>query len=102
MLSQEEKDFIVYWEANRLKQKKYFRSWLVGLPVGLLFGIPIVLNYATGWYKRAAMVAGTKFNPMVLIIAILLIITFSAIFYRQHQWEQHEQKYRELKQQEGI
>ncbi len=97
MLSREEKDFIAYWEQNRLRQKNLFRSWLVGLPAGLLIAVPIILNYATGWYKRAAMVAGSQFNPLVLVIALLLIVTFSAIFYKQHEWERHEQKYRELK-----
>lgn len=100
MLTQEEKDFITYWEANRDKQKRTFRQWLVGLPIGLLFGVPIFLNYALGWYKRAGMVAGSQFNPMVLIIAILAIITFMAIFYKQFQWDQYEQKYRELKSKE--
>lgn len=96
-LTQEERDFILYWETNRGKQKKVFRQWLIGLPIGLLFGVPIFLNYTTTWHKRATMVAGTQFNPMVLIIAVLLITTFVAIFHKQLQWEQREQRYRELK-----
>ncbi|KYP12892.1 hypothetical protein [Flavihumibacter sp. CACIAM 22H1] len=97
MLSQEEKDFLVYWEKNRDRQKKTFRQWLIGLPIGLLLGLPIFLNYVLGWYKRAGMVAGSQFNPLVLIIALLAIVTFMAIFYKQYQWDQYEQKYRELK-----
>ncbi|KIC94454.1 hypothetical protein OI18_11870 [Flavihumibacter solisilvae] len=97
MLTQEEKDFIVYWEANRLKQKKLGRQWLIGLPIGLLFSIPILINYATPWHKRANMVAGSSFNPLVLIFAVLLIISFVAIFHNKLKWEKHEQKYLELK-----
>ncbi|WP_290793336.1 hypothetical protein [Flavihumibacter sp. UBA7668] len=97
MLSQEEKDFLVYWEQNRDRQKKTFRQWLIGLPIGLLLGVPIFINYATGWYKRAGMVAGSQFNPIVLIIALLAIVTFMAIFYKQYQWDQYEQRYWELK-----
>ena len=96
-LTKEERDFILYWETNRGKQKKVFRQSLIGLPIGLLLGVPIFLNYITTWHKRATMVAGTQFNPMVLIIAILLIITFVAIFHKQLQWEHREQRYRELK-----
>ncbi|MBL7767465.1 MAG: hypothetical protein JNK20_00745 [Flavipsychrobacter sp.] len=97
MLTKEEKDFIVYWEQNRERQKKTFRQWLIGLPIGLLFAVPIFLNYALGWYKRAGMVAGSQSSPLILIIAILAIITFMAIFYKQYQWDQYEQRYRELK-----
>lgn len=99
MLTKEEKDFLVYWETNRDRQKKTFRQWLIGLPIGLLFGLPILLNYATGWYRRAGM-AGSQSSPLVIIIAILAIITFMAIFYKQYQWDQYEQRYRELKAQE--
>lgn len=96
MLTTEEKAFLRYWEQHRSSQKKTFRQWLIGLPIGLLFGVPILLNYATGWYKRAGM-AGSQVSPAVLIIAILAIISFVAIFYKRFQWEQYEQKYRELK-----
>jgi membrane protein YdbS with pleckstrin-like domain len=97
MLSRKEQDFIAYWEANRTKQKKLFRQWLIGLPVGLLFAVPVLINYITGWHKRAVMVAGASFNPLILLIAVMAIITFSAIFYKQHQWDQLEQRYHELK-----
>jgi hypothetical protein len=97
MLTQEEKDFLHYWEQNRDRQKKVFRQFLVGIPVGLLFVIPIVINFTSGWYKRAEMEANTQdFNPMVLLIALLLIVGFTAIFYRQHRWDMYEQRYREL------
>ena len=97
MLTQEEKNFLQYWEKNRLRQKKIFRQFLVGIPVGLLFVIPIAINFASGWYRRADMEANNgEFSPLVLIIALLLIVGFTAIFYRQFKWDQYEQRYREL------
>ena len=48
MLSDEESRFIEYWKANRLKQKKVFRQFLLGIPVALLFAIPIVINFFLG------------------------------------------------------
>ncbi|GAO44338.1 hypothetical protein [Flavihumibacter petaseus] len=102
MFTDDEKRFMAYWEQNRDKQKKVFRQWLVGLPMGLVIVIPIVISYVTGWHKRAVMVAGSQFNPMVLIIALLAIVTFTAIFYKQHQWDQYDQKYRELKARESA
>jgi hypothetical protein len=97
VLTQQENDFIDYWERNREKQKKISMQFLIGIPIGLLFTIPICINFFSGWYKRAAMVRNTSdFNPLVLIIAMVIIIGFVAVFSRRHQWEMHEQKYREL------
>ena len=97
MLSKEENDFILYWERNRLRQKKLFRQFLVGIPIGLLFVIPTVISFTSGWYKRADMEANSAdFNPMVLFVALLLIVGFTAIFYQRWKWDQYEQRYREL------
>lgn len=97
MVTQREKDFIRYWEANRLRRKKVVRQFLVGIPIGLLFVIPIVINFSSGWYRRADMEANSSdFNPMVLFVALLLIIGFTAIFYQRHQWDQYEQRYQEI------
>ncbi|WP_431210351.1 hypothetical protein ACQ86N_30605 [Puia sp. P3] len=38
----------------------------------------------------------SNFNPMVLFVALLLIVAFSAIFYQRWKWEQYEQRYLEL------
>ena len=102
MLSEEESAFITYWEQHRDKEKKIMKQWLMGLPLGMLFGIPILINFFSGWYKRAKMdlnsqLSNNDFNPMVLIIALLLIISFVAIFSKRHRWDMNEQKYLELK-----
>jgi formate hydrogenlyase subunit 3/multisubunit Na+/H+ antiporter MnhD subunit len=97
MLTQQEKDFIRYWAANRLRRKKVVTQFLIGIPIGLAFVIPIVINFVSGWYKRAQMEANSQdFNPAVLLIALLLIVGFTAIFYQRHQWDQYEQRYQEL------
>ena len=97
MLSKQENDFIRYWEQNRLRRKKLVRQFLLGIPAGLLIVIPIVINFTSGWYKRADMEANSSdFNPAVLLIALLLIVGFTAIFWQRHQWDQYEQRYREL------
>ncbi|MBX3257606.1 MAG: hypothetical protein KF862_25995 [Chitinophagaceae bacterium] len=97
MLSNEEKEFIAYWEQNRLKEKKTFRQLLIGLPLGLVFTLPILVNFMSGWYKRADMVGRTQFNPVVLICAAIIIVVFFAIFSKRHKWEMNEQRYQELK-----
>jgi H+/gluconate symporter-like permease len=97
MLTEEEQAFINYWKLNREKQKRTFRQFLVGIPVALLFVVPIAINFFSGWYKRASMVSSTSdFNPGVLILALILIVVFIAIFSRKFKWDQYEQRYREL------
>jgi hypothetical protein len=97
MLTQQEKDFIDYWERNRDRQKKLFRQLLIGLPAGMLFAVPIFINFSSGWYKRAAMISHTDdFNPVVLVVALLIIVVFIAIFSKKQQWDMREQQYREL------
>jgi len=96
-LNAQEIAFMTYWEQNRNKEKKVLNQLLVGLPLGILFGLPVLLNLFLGWYKRAGMVANTQLNPVIIITAIVLIIVFVAIFSRRHKWEMKEQYYQELK-----
>jgi hypothetical protein len=97
MLNKEEEAFINYWKANRDKQKRIFRQFLMGIPLALLFVIPIGINFFSGWYKRAAMVSNSPdFNPGVLLLALILIVVFIAVFSRKFKWDQREQRYREL------
>jgi glycopeptide antibiotics resistance protein len=97
MLSKDEEAFLSYWKANREKQKRIFRQFLLGIPMALLFVVPITINFFSGWYKRAAMISNTAdFNPGVLLLALVLIVVFIAIFSRKFKWEQNEQRYIEL------
>ena len=95
-LSQAEKNYIEYWEKNRLREKKLLNQLLIGLPLGILFSAPVLLNLFSRWYVRADMEANSQMNPVVLLIAMLLIIVFIAIFSRRHKWEMKEQQYREF------
>jgi L-cystine uptake protein TcyP (sodium:dicarboxylate symporter family) len=98
-ISSEEKKFIHYWEQNRDKDKKLANQLLFGLPIGILFSVPVVLNYLLSkyWYKRADAVGSSQFNPIVLIVGVLLIAAFIGFFSRQLKWEQHEQRYLEFR-----
>lgn len=97
MVTTEEQRFIEYWEENRLKRKRSLRQLAIGLPLGLLIGMGIIVNVASGWYKRAAMVINAKPSfVLVLIIAIILIVLFISIFQSRLRWDQNEQRYREL------
>lgn len=89
---------MAWWELNRDKQKKLVRQWFVGLPIGLIFVIPIIINLSSGWYKRADMeVNSQQLNPIVLMVAMIVIVSFIAVFYKRHQWDMDEQRYKEMK-----
>jgi integral membrane sensor domain MASE1 len=94
MLTKEEDNFITYWEANRLKQKKITNQWLIGLPAGLLFGLPILLNLFSGWNARINFFQHGQLA--VLVIAVIIIIAFFSIFTVKHKWDLREQHYNEL------
>ena len=98
MLTQEELKFIVYWETNREKQSRLDYQILAGIPYGLLFSLPIAVNYIVGrfWYKRADAVGMSQFNPLVLVFAVLLITAFVSVLYKKFRWEQLDQRYKEL------
>lgn len=99
----DEEKFMVYWEENRLKQKKTLNQLMFGLPLGILFSLPIVVNFLVGrfWYKRADAVGLSQFNPTVLVVAIVLIASFVGLMNRKMRWEKLEQQYLELKSREN-
>lgn len=99
MLDPKEKMFVDYWEMNREKEKGFFYQLLTGIPVGLLFALPIVFLLFTSryWFKRADMVANSELSIPVLLFSILIIAVFVGVVYKRHKWEMKEQQYKELK-----
>lgn len=97
MLTDQEEKFLTFWEKNKDREKSLFKQISLGLPLGLLIGIGILVNFMSGWYTRANMVANGESTPLVLIFAIILIVFFCSVFYKRHQWEMNDQKYQELK-----
>lgn len=99
MLDPKEKMFIEYWELNREKESAFFYQLLTGIPIGLLFALPIVflLFSSRYWFKRADMVANSELSIPVLIACVLIIAVFVGVIYKRHRWEMREQQYKELK-----
>jgi type II secretory pathway component PulL len=102
MLTGEEAKFVQYWEANRLRRKKVFRQLAVGLPLGVVLVSAILVNFLSGWYKKADMELRSQSQSsqasliLVVIIAALLIVVFIVVFSVRHKWDMYEQHYREL------
>jgi len=96
MLTPEEEKFLKYWSDDKNKTRNSFITFRRGLMIGMVFGIGILINFATGWYSRANMVANSQSTPLVLILAIIIIMLFSSYFYRAYSRENNDQRYREL------
>lgn len=99
MLNEREQQFIQYWEANRLREKQWQHQLLTGIPIGLLFAVPVLAIVFTGklWYKRADMAMNAMVSPYILVVAVFVITVFVSIFYKRHQWDMKEQQYLQLK-----
>jgi len=100
MLTEEEKNFMMYWETNRSKKRRLLWSLAAGLPLGVVLAVAIFINFFTGisvWFERAAMEFNMKTSGvLVILIALLLIVVFVAVFTAKHKWDMNEQRYREL------
>lgn len=104
MLSEKDKEFIIYWERVREQQNTVTSKLLAGLPMAVLFCIPILLFVTTvylflpEWYTR---ISNTISGSMTtIVIALVICMFFFAYFRMQFKWESNEQHYRELKSKE--
>ena len=96
MLTDQEKLFIDYWDKNRDKQKRWFYQLAIGLPLGLVFALPILLSVLFhDWYKQMVYISGSQIT--VILIGVLGIAVFFSLFRMKFKWEQNEQLYKELK-----
>jgi hypothetical protein len=96
MLTEDEKQFLEYWEQNGNKEKKPLRQIMLSAPLGLVFALPIlVLVIFHGWYKNMVYISDAQL--IVIIIAVLGIAVFFAMIRGKFKWENNEQLYKELK-----
>jgi|SRR6476660_791732 len=96
MITAEEKLFLEYWEKNREKEKHLIRQLATGLPMGLVFALPVLIAVIFhSWYKRIIYISVSQL--IVITIGVLGIVVFFAIMRMRFKWENNEQLYKELK-----
>ena len=102
MLSAKEKEFMAYWEKERARHNSVPARLIAGLPMAILFCIPILLLitavylFLPEWYTR---VSNSMAGAMTtIVIALIICILFFSYFRMQYKWEMNEQLYKELKQ----
>jgi hypothetical protein len=101
MLTEKDRAFINYWEAEREANSSFMAKVLGGLPMATMFGLPIILFilvvylWFPDWYTK---ISGTSTGSFVMvIIAVIISIIFFSYFRMHFKWEMNEQLYTELK-----
>jgi len=106
MLSEKDKQFMRYWEKERIKQSTVLSKLLSGLPMALIFCLPILLFllvvylYFPEWYTRISQTSQGTF--ITILIAVFICILFFSYFRMHYKWEMNEQLYEELKSKETV
>lgn len=101
MLTDKEKQFLEYWEQNRDYESLFLSKLLRGLPMSLLFSLPIILSvvavklYSPDWDMKISKTSPGTF--ITIIFAVLLITLFYAFFRMHFKWENNEQVYKIIK-----
>lgn len=100
MLTEKELSFIQYWETYRIAHSSFTSKLLRGLPMAIMFGLPILLFilsvylYFPEWYYKISNTTSGSF--VAIIIAVLIGIIFFSYFRMHFKWEMNEQLYKEL------
>lgn len=105
MLTQKDKQFIIRWEAVREQESSTRAKLLNGLPMAVLFSVPILFFIAAiyfffpDWYTKVSnRLSGSL---LTIVIAIIGCTIFFAYFRMHYKWEMNEQLYKELKSKEN-
>jgi membrane protein YdbS with pleckstrin-like domain len=102
MITDDEEQFMQYWEANRMRRKRGIRQLAIGLPLSVVLVFAIFANFLSGWYPRAeALFRADTSIIFTVLIAVLAIVVFTTIFSIRHKWDINEQRYQELKGRRG-
>ena len=104
MISEKDRAFLRYWETNREIEKTFKNKLVGGLPMALLFGLPIILLvvviriFLPEWYVKVSPTSPGMF--LTAVIAMMGVVLFYAYFRMQFKWEMNEQLYKEIKSKE--
>jgi len=101
MFSQKETEFMQHWEMVRKKESHFLSKLGRGLPMAMVFGLPIILTLIAvyfllpEWYTKVSSAASGVLGTLILAVSIIII--FFSYFRMHFKWEMNEQLYLELK-----
>ena len=100
MLTEKDEVFINWWEKERERLSSIQAKLIAGLPMAVLFCIPILLFvtavylFFPEWYTKIS--SRLPGSIATIIIAVIVCILFFSYFRMQFKWESNEQHYLEL------
>ena len=104
MLTEKDKQFLQYWDAVKESRSTFMSKLLGGLPMALLFSLPIILLvvvvnlYFPEWATKISNTSSGTFTT--IIIAVIICTLFFSYFRMHYKWEMNDQLYKELKSRE--
>ena len=97
MLTPEEEKFVAYWAEQRQNKKAFLKKFSIGLPLFSGLAVVFLANLISGWYGKADKELRQHGSlVIVILVAIIGIGVFMAIFSVRHRWEQNESDYQSL------
>jgi hypothetical protein len=117
MLTQKELAFLKRWEAVRLYESTFNHKLMAGLPMALLFAMPMVIFFFVvkvffpSWFEIATHRNKNVYVPnltehhlevstgtiVAMCVGTILVAVFFSYFRMHYKWEKNEQLYLELK-----
>jgi|SRR5690242_12985431 len=94
LLTEQEKAFLAYWEANRIKKRKNSYQFFSSLPIGLLFALPILVFFLVEAKRDRALI--TPGDLVLICIGIFLVAAFYGMFRSKFNWEKKEDLYQAI------
>lgn len=97
MLTPDEEKFVQYWQEQRQHKKQFLKKFSVGLPLFAVLCVVFFVNFLSGWYGKADNELRRHSSLIIVILVALIGIgVFMAIFSARHRWEQNESDYQSL------
>ena len=95
MLTKDEQQFLDDWSVQRTRKRKAGAT--LGFRLAVLVVLGIFISIITSWHKAAMMeLRSDSSTILVIVIAAVAIVIFITVFAGRYQWEQREQRYKEL------
>lgn len=95
ILSEEEREFIHFWETEGANQKKWINMLKKHLPKGLIMSLPIALFFFVMGPKRRGIVTHTEL--LIIMICVVFIALAYALFKGYVKADRMESHYQILK-----
>lgn len=94
-LTEEEKDFIRFWEKEGIRRKKWTYMLLRNLPKGMIFSAPIAIFFFFEAGKHKGII--THGDLILIMIGVFLIAVFYAVFSGYVRFDRYDSHYKILK-----